>query len=95
MIFPKNNAVYENLNTSFTNVEELLVNLKENGFTGCVEVVFWEYEGLLLLDNGEVVNAVEEIEGQKLTGQEAVRRVIDRAGEKRAPSTSTALTGRW
>jgi len=82
MIFPKNQAVYENLNTSFTDVEELLVNLKENGFTGCVEVVFWEYEGLLLLDNGEVVNAVEEIEGKKLTGQEAVPRVIAKAGEK-------------
>jgi len=82
MIFPKNNPVYENLNTSFTNVGELLVNLKENGFTGCVEVVFWEYEGLLLMDNGNVVNAVEEIEAQAFTGQEAVERVVSKAGEK-------------
>lgn len=82
MIFPKNIPVYKNLNTSFTDVGELLKNLEENGFTGCVEVVFWEYDGLLLMDNGNVVNAVEEIDGGTFTGQGAVERVIDKSREK-------------
>ena len=82
MIFPKNNAVYENLNTSFTNVSELLVNLKENGFTGILEVVFWEYEGLLLMDNGNVVNGIEEFDDQTLTGSGSVKRVIAKSEEK-------------
>ena len=61
MIFPKKDAVYQNLNTSFTNFGEMLVDLKENNFTGVVQVSFWEYEGVLLLDNGNIVNATEEI----------------------------------
>lgn len=82
MIFPKNNAVYENLNTSFTDLSELLVNLEDNSFTGIVEVVFWEYEGLLLLDSGSVVNGIEEHDDQTLPGSAAVERVIAKSREK-------------
>ena len=63
MIFPKHDSVYQNLNTSFTNFGELLVDLKENSFTGVVQVSYWEYDGILLLDNGNIINAVEEING--------------------------------
>jgi hypothetical protein len=82
MIFPKRAPVYENLNTSFTNFGELLVDLKENGFTGVVEVSFWEYEGVLLLDSGNIINAVQEISGTVITGQEAVKFVTEKAKEK-------------
>jgi hypothetical protein len=82
MIFPKRDPVYQNLNTSFTNFGELLVDLKENSFTGVVEVSFWEYEGLLLLDNGNIINAVQEINGNVITGQEAVKSVTGKAKEK-------------
>ncbi|MEJ2413298.1 MAG: hypothetical protein P8Y34_09965 [Anaerolineales bacterium] len=60
MIFPKREPVYQNLNTSFTNFGELLVDLNENSFTGVVQVSFWEYEGVMLLDNGNIINAVQE-----------------------------------
>lgn len=82
MIFPKREAVYQNLNTSFTNFGELLVDLKENSFTGVVQVSFWEYEGVLLLDNGNIVNAVQEINGEVLSGQDAVKSVTEKAKEK-------------
>jgi hypothetical protein len=82
MIFPKREAVYQNLNTSFTNFGELLVDLKDNGFTGVVQVSYWEYEGVLLLDNGNIVNAVQEIDGDVISGQEAVRSVTTKAKEK-------------
>jgi len=82
MIFPKNDSVYQNLNTSFTNFGELLIDLKENSFTGVVQVSFWEYEGILLLDNGNIINAIEEINGKILTGQNAVKSVTDKAKEK-------------
>ena len=78
MIFPKKDSVYQNLNTSFTNFGELLVDLKENSFTGCVQVSFWEYDGLLLLDNGNIVNAVEEINENQVSRQYAVKRVLKR-----------------
>ena len=79
MIIPKQEAVYQNLNTSFTNFSELLVDLKENSFTGCVQVSFWEYEGNLLFDTGNIINAQEEINGSLISGQDAVKRVIAKA----------------
>jgi hypothetical protein len=82
MIFPKRDSVYQNLNTSFTNFGELLVDLKENNFTGVVQVSYWEYEGILLLDNGNIINAIEESSGQIITGQNAVKNVTDKAKEK-------------
>ncbi len=93
MIFPKRDSVYQNLNTSFTNFGELLVDLKENSFTGVCQVSFWEYDGVLLLDNGNIVNAVEEINGKKVSGQDAVKRVITKAKEKDGAISVFALKG--
>lgn len=93
MIFPKRDAVYQNLNTSFTNFGEMLVDLKENSFTGLVQVSFWEYEGVLLLDNGNIVNATEEINGKLISGQSAVKRVISKAKEKDGTISVYALKG--
>ncbi len=93
MIFPKRDSVYQNLNTSFTNFGELLIDLKENSFTGCVQVSFWEYDGLLLLDNGNIVNAVEEIIENQVSGQDAVKRVITKAKEKDGAISVFALKG--
>jgi len=93
MIIPKQDAVYQNLNTSFTNFGELLVDLKENSFTGCVQVSFWEYEGVLLLDNGNIINAVEEINENVISGQGAVKRVTAKAKEKNGAISVYSLKG--
>lgn len=82
MIFPKGQAVYENLNTSFTNFGELLLDLRANSFTGHVQVSFWEYEGILFLDSGNIVNAVEESGQARVTGQEAVNSVTSKVQDK-------------
>ncbi|MGB2962414.1 MAG: hypothetical protein WBB69_00320 [Anaerolineales bacterium] len=93
MIFPRQDAVYQNLNTSFTNFGELLVDLKENSFTGCVEVSYWEYAGTLLLDSGNIVNALEEIDDSVISGQDAVKRVTSKAKEKDGAVSVYALKG--
>lgn len=82
MIFPKRDSVYQNLNSSFTNFGELLVDLNENNFTGVVQASYWEYDGILLLDNGNIINAIEEIDGKIVTGQSAVKNVTVKATEK-------------
>ncbi len=93
MIIPKQDAVYQNLNTSFTNFGELLVDLKENSFTGCVQVSFWEYEGVLLMDSGNIINAVEEIDGNTISGQGAVKLVTTKAKEKDGAISVYSLKG--
>lgn len=82
MIFPKGQAVYENLNTSFTNFGELLLDLKANGFTGYIQISFWDYEGVLFLDAGNIVNAIEKAGEIKSTGQEAVNAITAKVKEK-------------
>ena len=93
MIFPKRDAVYQNLSTSFTNFGELLVDLKENSFTGVVQVSFWEYDGILLLDGGNIVNAIEDSNGAIISGQNAVKRVTTKAREKDGTISVFALKG--
>jgi hypothetical protein len=93
MIFPKGQTVYKDLNTSFTNIGELLLDLKANGFTGYVQVSFSEYEGILLLDSGNIVNAVAETEGRRKTGQEAVSNVTARAKDRNGAISVYGLSG--
>ncbi|MCJ7716485.1 MAG: hypothetical protein MUO54_08195 [Anaerolineales bacterium] len=93
MIFPKQDAIYQNLNSSFTNFGELLVDLKENGFTGVVQVSYWEYEGILLLDGGNIINAIEDINGKIITGPEAVNKVTTKAKEKDGAISVFVLKG--
>lgn len=83
MIIPKGQVMYENMNTSFTNLGELFLNLNASSFTGYVRVSFLDYEGILLLVSGKVVNAFEEAEGkQRITGQKAVAGITQHAMER-------------
>jgi hypothetical protein len=92
MIFPKGKPLYENLNTSFTNFGELLLNLQINSVTGYVQVSFWEYEGILFLDSGNVVNAVEEARGSRKVGQEAVSAITAQVKERDGTLSVYALS---
>jgi hypothetical protein len=82
MIFPKGQPVYENLNTSFTQLDAMLGELKNNQFTGYVDVTGWEYEGILMLDTGNVVGALEEAKGQRRTGPSAAESIAAKGREK-------------
>lgn len=94
MIFPKGQALYENMNTSFTNFGELFLNLNASSFTGYVRVSFLDYEGILLMDSGKVVNAIEETEGkQRATGQKAVAGITRRAKEREGTISVYHLSG--
>ena len=71
MIFPRAQGLYENLSTSFTQLDALLAELQNNQFTGYVQLTGWEYEGILLFDTGRIVNAGEEVKGQRRHGPSA------------------------
>ncbi|MCX7838775.1 MAG: hypothetical protein N2559_04890 [Anaerolineae bacterium] len=82
MLFPRLNALYENLNTSFIQFNALLAELQNTQFTGYVQLVGWEYEGILLFDTGRIVNAVETVKDQQRTGTNAVAGISARGNEK-------------
>ena len=79
MILPKGLVFYKNLRTSFVNFNEFLLALKDESFTGYVHLSFWDYEGVLFLEEGEIVNALEEDRGRRRGGTEAVRDIMARA----------------
>jgi hypothetical protein len=82
MIIPPGQAVHENLDTCFTDLDELLAKLKTNSFTGYVRVSFWEYEGTLLCDHGDIVNAIQESKEGRKTGAVAASSIMAKAKSK-------------
>jgi hypothetical protein len=82
MILPKNQPVHENLNTSYTNFDQLLTDLRANQFTGYVSLSGWKYDGVLFIDSGNLVNVVEETGGKSRTGLGALDGMRTRAREK-------------
>ena len=82
MMFPRDRAVYANLNTSFTDYDALIADLDARKITGCLSLVFPGYEGILFLVDGSAVNATEQAENVKLTGPSAARSIAERARDK-------------
>jgi hypothetical protein len=82
MILPRGEMVHENLRTAFVDLNIFLQTLKEDNFTGYVQVSFWDYEGILFLEAGEIVNAFEEAQGRRRGGEEAVENIIRMSKQK-------------
>lgn len=82
MILPKGDIVHENLRTVFVDLNSFLQTLKEDNFTGYLQVSFWDYEGILFLEAGEIVNAFEEAQGKRRGGEEAVENIIRMSKQK-------------
>lgn len=67
MIFPQGEILHNNLFTSYLNINELMTNLADDQFTGYIEVKFWDYQGFIFFDQGNPINALEEIGGASVT----------------------------
>jgi hypothetical protein len=82
MILPKGAVVHENLRTAFVDLNNFLQTLKEDNFTGYLQVSFWDYDGILFLEAGEIVNAFEQAQGGRKGGEEAVDNIIRMSKQK-------------
>ena len=71
MMLPKDKPLYANLGTSFTDFSQLLAELNGAGTTGYITVNFPDYEGVVLLASGDVVNALEQSPGSRVSGSAA------------------------
>jgi hypothetical protein len=81
-MFPKDRTVYANLNTSFTDFDELLLDLRGKRVTGYVVVSFKGYDGVLFVEAGETIAALEQLADTRSTGENASANVIAHAHEK-------------
>lgn len=82
MMLPKDQPVYANLNTTFTGFDGLLEDLRARALNGYVLVSFRGYDGVLFVQNGDVVMGVEQDGGERRTGSVAINGVRARAAEK-------------
>ena len=82
MVIPKGKVVHEDLSTSYTDIDELLRDLRQNSFTGYCQVNFWEYRGTLFLDRGRIINAFEEAGSEQTTGDRAIKSILAKAKQK-------------
>lgn len=82
MMLPKDQPVYANLNTTFTGFDGLLEDLRARALNGYVLVSFRGYDGVLFVQNGDVVMGVEQEGGERRTGPAAVEGVRSRVAEK-------------
>jgi len=100
ILLPRGQPVYENLNTSFTQFDALMTELQTSQFTGYVRVTGWEYAGVVLLDNGHSVSALEHAANVRRVGASAAEAITAKAKEKdgaiqvaRLDSAQVALLG--
>ena len=82
MIFPRGRAVYEHLNTSFTHLDAMLNELKTDLFSGYVRLTARDYDGVVLLDAGHVLNAIEDVMARHRAGVKVVDGVLAKSRER-------------
>jgi len=82
MIFPRERVVYEHLNTSFTQLDAMLNELKADLFSGYVRLTARDYDGLVLLDGGHVLNAIEEAKSRRRVGVKALDGILAKSRER-------------
>ncbi len=78
MIYPKGDAIYQNLSTEYTNLSQLLSALKPKEFSGIVEIETAGSKGVFFVVSGEVVNAASGIENDPpaMVGEEAAEKLL-------------------
>lgn len=81
MLLPQGLEKHKNLSTSFTRFDQLLQDLSENRFSGYVKLNFWEYEGVLVLDTGRMIEAFSSEKNVHLSGEMAILRLFARAAD--------------
>ncbi|MFZ0391608.1 MAG: hypothetical protein WAN36_14200 [Calditrichia bacterium] len=82
MLLPPGQKIHSDLSTSFTDFDQLLGSLRENRFSGYLRINFWGYEGILIYDNGRLIQAQQNEKNKPVVGESAVIGIMAKAGEK-------------
>ncbi len=82
MLLPVGDGVQKELNTSYTQFDQLLHDLFENRFSGYLRISYWGFEGLLILDAGRMIQGNTSERDIYLVGEQAVLRILNKVAEK-------------
>jgi hypothetical protein len=79
MILLEGRHVWENLMTSFVQIDDFLLFFKKREFNGYLHFQFADCNCALFLQDGDVVNGLEEWQEERRGGQKAVQSIIERS----------------
>ena len=78
MLLLEGNDLWVNLKTSFVDIDELLLFLKNQKFSGYLQIEFSGSQCALFLQEGDVVNGIVALDEERNVGIKAVRRILVR-----------------
>jgi len=79
MLLLDGNDLWVNLKTSFVDIDELLIFLKFQQFSGYLQFEFTDSQCAVFIEQGDVVNGVVALEDERNTGSKAVRSILVRS----------------
>ncbi len=79
LLLLEGNDLWANLKTSFVDIDELLLFLKKQKFSGYLHFVFSDSQCALFLQQGDVVNGVVALQEERNVGTRAVKRTLIRS----------------
>jgi hypothetical protein len=79
MLLLEGNDLWVNLKTSFVDIDELLLFLKLQQFSGYLKLEFSDIQCAVFLEQGDVVNGLVAFEEERNTGLNAVKSILARS----------------
>src|SRR5262249_21282887 len=79
MHVPRGKPIHENLKTSYVNTAAFLADLTVTGFTGYLQLIFPYASCYIFIDDGAILNAIDESGDRSRRGAEAVDAILLRA----------------
>ncbi len=79
MLLLEGNDLWVNLKTSFVDIDELLLFLKKQKFSGYLHFEFSDSQCAVFIQAGDVVNGIVAIEEERNIGSKAVRSILIRS----------------
>jgi hypothetical protein len=82
MLLPGGNSVWMKLPLTFLDIKELILFLKKQEFSGSIHFSFPDTEGLIALQEGDVILGLEKRNG-RWKGEKPTGRILERAHSRR------------
>ena len=79
MLLLEGNDLWVNLKTSFADIDELLLFLKKQKFSGYLHFEFSDSQCAVFIQTGDVVNGIVAIEEERNIGTKAVKSILIRS----------------
>ena len=79
MLLPQGECIWKNLSTSFVDMDELLFFLKRDDFVGYLNLEFPDRQGVVFLQEGDLVNGVEQRKKERRGGKGVVTGILEQS----------------